>query len=60
MSTNEDLLGDYYWEFSPVSELDLFNNTDAIGQYGKFRMAVEEILAVEYKNGVLSINNNTI
>lgn len=60
MDSNQDVLGDYYWEFSPVSELDLFNNTDAIGQYGKFRMAVEEILAVEYKNGILSINNNTI
>lgn len=60
MNPDEDLLGDYYWEFSPVSDLDLFNNTDAIGQYGKFRMAVEEILAVEYKNGVLSINDKTI
>lgn len=51
---DDDILGKYHWELKEVTESDTFANS-FIGQYGKFRMAVESIIKPSYDNGVFSI-----
>ena len=50
-----DFLGDYHWELVELTDSSVFE-TSGMGQQGKLRMVVADIINPYYSNGVFMIN----
>ena len=57
MFQQEDILVRYHWELIELNDSSVFDTT-GIGQQGKLRMVITDIINPSYSNGLLIINES--